>query len=199
MTITQFTEKDFSRLPFNPMGKKALLETQLKEIIKPIQDEEEKRKEELLRWIVAMYDQSSPLTKAFPDLKQRKLQASYVAGITDEAFLDRLFDNKIKGLVEVINAYLRKYGQNRLWAMIVALEAQFWEYQYRLMKQVDGDKDKEILQSIDLKSKIAAELDITSTRLENYYNKLYGDDTELAGISKAKRLTPETIADVLKH
>jgi hypothetical protein len=197
--MTQFTEKDFARLPFNPMGKKRLSGTQLKEILKPISDEKEERQEELLRWVIAMYDQASPISRAYPDLKQRKICAAAVAGITDEATIDALIDNTIEGIPEMVNNYLRLYGHNRLWAMIVAQEAQFWEYQYRLLKPVDGSKDKEILQSIELKSKIASELDITSTRLDGYYQKLYSNDDDMASISRVKRLTPETIADVLSR
>jgi len=191
-----YTEKEFGKCAFNPMVKGSILKAYPQ--LKTLTDGKEGKEEEgLLRYVIAMYDSGSPLIKASPDLKKRKLLAAQVAGIDDEKYLDDLFAHKNEAALKLICSYLRLYGQNRLWAMIVATEEQMWEFIQRLIKPVGADRDREALQGVELKSKISSELDTINSRLDNYYAKLYGDDNELLSISKVKRLTPETVADVL--
>jgi len=191
-----YTDKDFSRCIFNPIGKKSLSETDLSNILKNFPSEEKEKKEGLLRYVVLMYDSWSPLIKNEPDLRKRKMIAAQIAGLEDGQFTDDLFANKLDYAVMAINEYLRAYGQNRLWAMIASETERFWEYNYRLMKPVDGERDREILSSLDVKTKLAEELDKMHDRLDSYYKRLYGEDDELADASRAKKWTPEFIANV---
>jgi hypothetical protein len=190
-----FTEKDFSKCVFNPMVAGNLFKVYPQ--LKTLTDEEGKEKERLLRYVIAMYDSGTPLAKSYPDLMKRKIAACSVAGVEGEKAMDDLFAHRNESVLKLICDYMRIYGQSRLWAMIVALEEQMWEFIQRLIKPVGSDKDKEALQGVELKSKISSELDTINQRLENYYAKLYGNDEDLISASKAKRLTPETIADVL--
>lgn len=191
-----YTEKDFQRCVFNPLGKKRLTETDLTNILEGAPPEDIHRRESLLRYIVAMYDSASPLVKNEPDLVKRKVVAAQLSEIKDDQFSEDLFANKIDYATRAMNEYMRLYGQNRLWAMIVSETQRFWEYNYRLMKPVDGDRDKEILASLDVKTKLAEELDKMNDRLDSYYKRLYGEDQELMDASKAKKWTPEFIANV---
>ncbi len=194
--MTTLTDKDFTKCVFNPAIKGNLFKAYpaLKELTN---GEEGEEKERLLRYILAMYDQNSPLIRAYPDLGHRKQVAALIAGIKSEKILDELFANKIDWVLPATAQFLRLYGQSRLWAMIVATESQFWEFQQRLIMPVSAEKDKEILQSIEIKSKISAELDLMDSRLASYYSRLYGDDDELQSLSRARRITPTTIANVL--
>lgn len=145
---------------------------------------------------MAMCDASSPLVKNEPDLSKRKVVAAQLCEIEHCQFSEDLFSNKIDYATRAMNEYMRLYGQNRLWAMIVSETQRFWEYNYRLMKPVDGERDREILTSLDVKTKLAEELDKMNDRLDNYYKRLYGEDQELMDASRAKKWTPEFIANV---
>jgi hypothetical protein len=191
-----YTEKDFQRCVFNPLGKKRLMETDLVNILTDVPAEDMGRRESLLRYIVAMCDASSPLVKNEPDLSKRKVVAAQLCEIEHGQFSEDLFSNKIDYATRAMNEYMRLYGQNRLWAMIVSETQRFWEYNYRLMKPVDGERDREILTSLDVKTKLAEELDKMNDRLDNYYKRLYGEDQELMDASRAKKWTPEFIANV---
>jgi hypothetical protein len=191
-----YTDKDFSRCVFNPMGKKSLKETDLSSILKDFPNEEKGKEEGLLRYIVSMYDSWSPLVKNEPDLEKRKIVAAKIAGLDGGQFTDDLFSNRLDYAIRAINEYIRSYGQNRLWAMIISETERFWEYNYRLMKPVEGERDREILASLDVKTKLAEELDKMNDRLDSYYKRLYGEDDGLMDASRAKKWTPEFIANV---
>jgi hypothetical protein len=194
--MISYTEKDFQRCVFNPLGKKRLSDTNLVDILNDIPDEKKGQEEGLLRYIVAMYDSASPLIKNEPDLEKRKIAAVKIANLVDSDITDDLFSNRLDYVLKAINEYIRSYGQNRLWAMIVSETQRFWEYNYRLMKPVEGERDREILSSLEVKTKLAEELDKMNDRLDSYYKRLYGEDQELMDASKAKRWTPEFIANV---
>jgi hypothetical protein len=60
---------------------------------------------------------------------------------------------------------------------------------------VDGQKDKDILQAIDIKTKIMQSQDEISQRLKKYFKELSGGDDDLEdAIVKRKRLSPESQA-----
>ena len=105
-------------------------------------------------------------------------------------------DDKLIKYVEMVDEFLKKQN-NRVWSMIVSNEQTFFEYQTKLLRPVDGDKDKDILQALQIKSKIMDDLNTINERLETYYMKLYGEDDVLLTTIKAdKRLTPEFIANL---
>jgi hypothetical protein len=60
---------------------------------------------------------------------------------------------------------------------------------------VDGQRDKDILQAIDIKTKIMTAQDDIVQRLKKYYKELTGEDTSLEeAITRRKRVTAESIA-----
>ena len=78
----------------------------------------------------------------------------------------------------MVDEFLRKQN-NRIWSMIVSNEQTFFEYQTKLLSPVEGERDKDILQALQIKSKIMDDLNTINDRLDSYYMKLYGEDQEL--------------------
>jgi hypothetical protein len=154
-----------------------------------------------------MYDINSPLRHHYPDLVKRKQFAADLAGydlMKDD--VTTLFEFKIKNdldeyvpneeMLKVIMKYL-KYQNNWVWSMIVSNEQAFYEYNMRVMMPVDGARDKDILQAINIKTQIMTSQDEIYQRLQKYYRDLSGGDTQLEEvITKRKRLRPEEIANV---
>jgi hypothetical protein len=65
------------------------------------------------------------------------------------------------------------------------------------MMPVDGSRDKDILQAINIKTQIMTSQDEIYQRLQKYYNELSGGDEDLDNaITIRKRLRPEEIANV---
>jgi hypothetical protein len=193
-------EKEFLKMEFNPTVKKNLIAVfpKLKEIVGSVDDKQ-------LRYVLLMYDQNSPLRNHYPDLLKRKEFAADLAGydlMKDD--VTTLFDFKIKNeadeyvpnedMLDVIIRFL-KYQNNWVWSMIVSNEQAFYEYNMRVMMPVDGLRDKDILQAINIKTQIMTSQDEIYQRLQKYYKDLTGGDNQLEEtITKRKRLRPEEIA-----
>lgn len=193
-------EREYSRMEFNPVVKKPLtvVYPKLKEIVGSVDDKQ-------IRYVLLMYDLNSPLRNHYPDLHKRKEFAASIAGydlMKDD--VTTLFEFKIKNeqdeyepnevLLGVIMKYL-KYQNNWVWSMIVSNEQAFYEYNMRVMMPVEGNKDKDILQAINIKTQIMTSQDEIYQRLQKYYKDLSGGDTQLEdAIVKRKRVRPEQIA-----
>lgn len=194
-------EKEFSKMEFNPTVKKnlTLVYPKLKEIVGQVDDKQ-------LRYVLLMYDVNSPMRHHYPDLHKRKEFAASVAGydlMKDD--VTTLFEFRIKNdedeyepneaLLGSIIKFL-KYQNNWVWSMIVSNEQAFYEYNMRVMMPVEGNKDKDILQAINIKTQIMSSQDEIYQRLQKYYKDLSGGDIELEeAITKRKRLRPEEIAN----
>ena len=149
-----------------------------------------------------MYDVTSPLRQHYPDLSKRKEFAATLAGfdlMKDDVvslFEFRLNDEPYEPLLDMITTYL-KYQNNWVWSMIVSNEQAFYEYNRRVMMPVEGNRDKDILQAINIKTQIMVSQDDIYQRLQKYYRELSGGDDKLQeAITTRKRLRPEQIADV---
>lgn len=199
---TMIDEKEFSKIEFNPTVRKNLTVAypKLKEIVGTVDDKQ-------LRYVILMYDINSPLRNHYPDLFKRKEFAADIAGydlMKDD--VTTLFDFKIKNdedeyvpnedMLQLIMKYL-KYQNNWVWSMIISNEQAFYEYNMRVMMPVDGARDKDILQAINIKTQIMTSQDEIYQRLQKYYRDLSGGDSQLEEvITKRKRLRPEDIANV---
>ena len=142
----------------------------------------------------------SPLKDYFPNISVRKTQAADLAGFnleTEENYLDNLYNltgQYAEHFVHCISEYLISQN-NRLWSMIVSNEQTFYEYQQRLLEPVDAEKDKDLLQALQIKSKLMEDCNNINERLDGYYRKLFGEDENVSrSVVKRKRLTPEQIA-----
>ena len=193
------TDKDFSIIEFNPLNKKPMLASypKLKEILGSGDDK-------MIRYVILMYDVSSPLRHHYPELGKRKEFAASLAGydlMKDDVtglFEFRIDDEPYEELLDMIMRYL-KYQNNWVWSMIVSNEQAFYEYNRRVMMPVEGNRDKDILQAINIKTQIMTSQDEIYQRLQKYYRELSGGDEKLQEeITVRKRLRPEQIADVQK-
>lgn len=192
------TDKDFSIMEFNPLSKRALTACypKLKGIVGDVDDK-------MLRYVLMMYDMKSPLREYYPELDKRKQFAASMAGYdVDKDDVSGLLDFKVKvdgeevtyeELLDVIIKYL-KYQNNYMWSMIVSNEQAFYEFNKRVMIPVDGARDKDILQAVDIKNKLMDAQDVIVQRLQKYFRELTGEDDKLEqSITKRKRLRPENI------
>lgn len=200
------------KMEFNPMAKKAVCVEypKLREIVKLQLDKDaEKVKSKLdktVRYILLMYDVNSPMRAYYPDLEQRKTAAADMAGFDwDTESMEEIFEFKIQqeesvvpndDLLNMIMEFL-KYQNNWVWTMIVSNSEAFYEYNRRVMMPVEGTRDKDILQAINIKTQIMTSQDDIYQRLQRYYRDLSGGDTVLEeSIKVRKRLRPEEIANV---
>ena len=198
-----FEKQDFESMDFNPYGVRMDLQKKYTKIqivpgLKRALDGP--RAQELTKYILYMYDMKSPLKDYFPNISVRKTQAADLAGFnleTEENYLDNLYNltgQYAEHFVHCISEYLISQN-NRLWSMIVSNEQTFYEYQQRLREPVEAEKDKELLQALQIKSKLMEDCNNINERLDGYYRKLFGEDENVSrSVVKRKRLTPEQIA-----
>lgn len=192
---------EYSKMEFNPVVKKSLtvVYPKLKEIVGEVDDK-------MIRYVLLMYDVNSPLRYNYPDLFKRKQLAASAAGYKlDTEDVTELFDFKIKKgdeyethekLLDIIIKYL-KYQNNWVWSMIVSNSEAFYEYNRRVMMPVEGNRDKDILQAINIKTQIMQSQDEIYQRLQRYFKELSGGDDKIEdAITKRKRIRPEDIANV---
>lgn len=191
--------KLFERMEFNPTIKKSLAAEypKLKQLLGDFDDK-------MARYVILMYDHLSPLREHYPDLKKRKEFAASMAGYDlNKDDVSCLYDFKIKEeddyvpydeLLDMILKYLR-YQNNWIWSMIVSNEQAFYEYNRRVMMPVEGNRDKDILQAINIKTQVMESQDQIYQRLQKYYREFSAGDTDLESeIAKRKKMSPESIA-----
>ncbi len=198
MSLTDiFNKEDFNKMIFNPFSIKGSIKKKYPKL--KMFKTFESANDSMIKYVLYMYDQNTPLKEQFPELKIRKEQAAILSGfslIKDNEKLHDVFFFLSDQLVDMVDEFLRKQN-NRIWSMIVSNEQTFFEYQTKLLSPVEGDRDKDILQALQIKSKIMDDLNTINDRLDSYYMKLYGEDQELLKVIKAdKRLTPEFIANL---
>jgi len=198
MSLTEiFNKEDFSKMIFNPFKVKGSLKKKYPKM--KMFSSFQSADDQMITYVLYMYDQNTPMKEQFPDLKIRKEQAAVLSGynlVKDNEILHDMFFFQSTKVVEMVDEFLRKQN-NRIWSMIVSNEQTFFEYQKKLLSPVEGDRDKDILQALQIKSKIMDDLNTINDRLDSYYMKLYGEDQELLKTIKAdKRLTPEFIANL---
>lgn len=205
-------DTDFSKMEFFPLCKRAMCVEypKLCSIVNPTLDKDcnkvKSKLDKTIRYILLMYDANSPLRLYYPDLEQRKIAAADLAGFDwGEDDMEEILEFKIKTeggvvpnedmLVMIMN-YL-KYQNNWVWTMIVSNSEAFYEYNKRVMMPVEGNRDKDILQAINIKTQIMQSQDDIYQRLQRYYKDMSGGDPTLEEeIKVRKRLRPEEIANV---
>lgn len=198
MSLTDiFNKEDFNKMIFNPFSIKGSIKKKYPKL--KMFKTFDSANDSMIKYVLYMYDQNTPLKEQFPELKIRKEQAAILSGfslIKDNEKLHDVFFFLSDQLIDMVDEFLRKQN-NRIWSMIVSNEQTFFEYQTKLLSPVEGDRDKDILQALQIKSKIMDDLNTINDRLDSYYMKLYGEDQELLKVIKAdKRLTPEFIANL---
>ena len=150
----------------------------------------------IVKYICYMYDQSSPMKKHYPELNQRKKECSNLSGLAKNENIESVMMSMDSELFVLSIDEFLKYQNNRVWSMIVSNEEVFYEYQSKLLIKTEEERDKDLLQALQIKSKIMNDMDEINKRLEAYYDKLYQGDQELAAKVVVKNITPEDIADL---
>jgi hypothetical protein len=185
--------KDFSGLKYNvfatsPEKVVGLSVLGVDKIVRP-------DKTKLIRYVMAMYDQRSPLIKSITDINQRKREAAIVSGYDlSDAKLKAIFDFTDEDLVNLVLEFLK--DQNSFyWSMIVSNEQAFLEYQKALLSEVSLEKDKDKLQSLQIKGKLMEECHKIAERVEGYYAKIFGDKEVSDKAKEKNRFTPEMMAN----
>ena len=195
--MADYTQDSFKGCLFNPMAKNL---TDKYPVLKSLMPKGENA-ENILRYILFLYDPKSPLIKDSRNIKTRKQEAARLAGFDlkkDSDLLDTVFSFKNKGAAECAISFLKEHIHNRTWSMIVSHEQTFYEYNERLMKPVDAEgetKEKDVMATIVLKSKLIQDLKDIHSILKEYYKEIFDDD-ELRDKVINNRISPETMARV---
>lgn len=201
---------DFRRCFFNPFEQEPLkayprlagllsaIDVGKKEPLAEISDD---LKNCMVRYVLALYDPKSPLINDYPDLGTRKSAAADVAGfdrVANETILNILFECDSEYLVSFIVSYLREVVQSRIWASVMADEQTFWEFVSRMLLPIGRtNKDKDDVSAVSLKTKLSEDKESIGQRLDNNWNKFFGEDDELKKKAEKKKLfSPEEMAGV---
>ncbi len=180
MSLTDiFNKEDFNKMIFNPFSIKGSIKKKYPKL--KMFKTFDSANDSMIKYVLYMYDQNTPLKEQFPELKIRKEQAAVLSGFSlmkDNEKLHDVFFFLSDQLVDMVDEFLRKQN-NRIWSMIVSNEQTFFEYQTKLLSPVEGDRDKDILQALQIKSKIMDDLNTINARLDSYYMKLNGEDKKL--------------------
>jgi hypothetical protein len=198
-----FSDSDFASLtfPIHNIEKDVIKKVPRLELIKSFKEYKGDFKDKVIKYICYLYDPNSPLKEFFPDMSRRKEQAATLSGfdLEDKRFKDiveAVMSLKNKGVLLMIDEYLR-FVNSRTWSMIVSNEETFYEYQSKLLRSVEAERDKDLLQALQIKGKIMEDLDNINERLEKYYLKLYAGDEDLVKtITTRRTITPENLGDV---
>ena len=208
--MAEYTLESFKDCLFNPLHKDVLKKY-------PVLSEVSTN-ERLLKYILCLYDPKSPLIRDYRNnVANRKREAARLAGYDlskDVKFLEDLysFQNKIAASSAII--FLRDHIHNMLWTMIVSHEQTFYEYNERLLKPVEDAlsytsinkegreeetsvdvKEKDIMSTVSMKSKLIDDCKKIYNLLTEYYEKMF-EDKELREQVVVSRITPESMARV---
>ncbi|MDA3614724.1 hypothetical protein [Polluticaenibacter yanchengensis] len=214
--MSKYTSEHFSHCKINPFTKGAMIDTytSLKEVAA---GSNMKQLDKVLRYIVSIYDESSPLVLQETNLATRKTQAAIIAGfdiINDEKFLSSIYSCENDNFLSLLMMYFSKFSKPKIWQMIIANEQLFEEYLARLMKPINStteddddaeDKprkkaptEKDELQALQIKSKLREEMLTIISSLEELHNKLFKIDLNLINKYKTTGISPETMAKAKK-
>ena len=146
----------------------------------------------LIKYIVLMYDQKSPLRTKIVELRERKLEAKHRSGLSFDP--DELISDKGSGMTTLINSFLR-FQHSKVWAALVANEEVLWQYQKELLLPITEFKDDKMkLQALEIKSKLMQECDAILKRVESYEEKIFGGNIEYK--KEILGTSPESIAGI---
>lgn len=201
-----YTETHFKNCPFSPFDEKLFKRHPSLVALVPPDGEEGQEgvmatvsPENVLRYIIALYDPKSPLLKGEQNLNRRKDVAADIAGIDKEKYIKEvmfMYECRDDRFVLYVQNYLRYYAKSMEWAMIQSFEQAFWEYQSRLMQPIErGDKDKDLISAVQLKTKLSDDIQSLYDKYQAALEKFYGEDKELIVASaQITRFTPESVA-----
>ncbi len=196
-----FKAQDFQGLKFNIYRHKNtdnLLEKEplLKTLAGFSLVKDHEHRDKLIRYVIYLYDKSSPFIQGFQDIAERKRQVAIASGFDinkDIVILRELYEFQFEPLFYMVSDLCKEIGSN-YWRLILLNEQTFYEYERVLMTEVDKvESDKEKLTAVAIKPKLLEECDRIVTRLEDYYKKVF-TDPDLIDKVKRNDWRPESIA-----
>lgn len=195
-----FTESDFKNLTFNiHKAKSGTLPTSIPDmkVLNTWWNTNRNDKDKVIRYIVLLYDRSSPLVRRFSNLDTRKREAAMLAGFNPEdPSLKSYKDFQDQEFADMVVEFLI-YQNNYTWTMLVSNEQTFYEFQKTLLQEssmIRNDKDK--INAIASKSKLMEESDKIVERINAYYKQIFVDD-KLVESAKRVASSPEEMAKMI--
>jgi hypothetical protein len=145
---------------------------------------------ELVRFILFLYDKGSSFKDKFKDFDVRKQNAIIEAG-AEGLGLEEYPDE----VIAMISDFLR-YQNDKLWTLICINESVFQEYSEILMTKLDKvNNDKDLITAVTTKEKVREYMDKTRKDLETYLIEFYADDKHIEEKhQKMVRFSPESIS-----
>lgn len=197
--------KDFRDLKYNVFGVSSDILGKIKELqeyVILLDGKSRPDMDKLIRYTMALYDKKSPIVKILTNIAQRKTEAALAAGYDlnkDREVLEKLFDFADPEL-QLIAIQFLKDQNDMYWSMIVSNEQTFFEYQKALLSEVVKFKDdKQKMDALNIKSKLMDECDKITTRVEAYYQKVFGEGEAQAKAKQLRSFSPESIAHRSKN
>lgn len=150
-----------------------------------------------IRYVVFLYDRSSPLIKKHANFEERKKSAMMHAssfGDVSESWSKDVIENKDEKVVEIILDFL-KVQDDKLWLSIITHEELFLEYTKTLFKPIEMiGSDKDLVQATTVKEKIREAQSKVRMELKALYEEFYNGDKKLEEAVKGKKFSPEYLA-----
>jgi hypothetical protein len=206
----RYRKEHFANLPFNPMVKGKMLQEypNLSEVVKP-EWYDEPLLDNIIRYVIMVYDPKSILVINDRDLNYRKGIAAELSGfdLSDDTVMQDIYSCRNIVVLEFTVKYLMRFPRSKEWAAIVAFEYKFWESIKKIMQPIGGTTsdiavkvknatENEELEAVKKKAAISDEIDKDITRLDKYYKLFFGEDDELEKAAKHQAITPELIAGI---
>jgi hypothetical protein len=192
--MNNYSKKQFDGCAFNPLTEGKMLQEypRLSEIVSPEWMDE--NADGILRFVVMVYDPSSPLIKGERDLNFRRMAAFELAGIDNDELMKLICAHAHRYVSELTIKYLIRFPKSKEWAAVVATEFCFWEGCQKLLEPISGDGSKSQLEAVQKKGLIKDELDKDIKRLDSYYKQFFGGDEDLEKKVKRRGTSPELMA-----
>lgn len=140
--------------------------------------------DEEIKFILLVYDRDSPFIDKFLSLSKRK------AAVTEHMGANEIVQDG-EEFITAIWALLRSQ-KDSTWTLIVTNETVFEEYSRLILAPLESSKEKEKLQSLELKSRLMSAMEEISDRLKRLWNEFSTGDDVL--INNIRRITPEKMA-----
>lgn len=183
-----YTDKDFSTFPYNPLKK---IELDKFIVQMPSEFKDHAHIHSLVCYTMLIYDPKSVLIVQERDLQRRKQVAAELAKLKDS---DEYYNLVDATLMQIVVWYLKTIVKSREFAAIVALEYKFWENITELMTPITGETNKERLEAAQKKAVISGEIDSDILKLNKYYKDFFGDDDATATQVRKQAFRPENYA-----
>ena len=158
---------------------------------------EYKQKDDIVRYIILMYDKGSRFYLSHKNVSERHAAVASHCGIDSLDDLQDLQLLSINGLPDVVHNIL-VIQADRVWSLIRMNEQLFVQLQHSLLQSVEGDGSKDDLVVLDKKNKLMDQMGSIHNRLSELEEELYRPSGTNSDIVRAIRFTPERVARMMQ-